>query len=87
MKQTEKQKEFLRIIESAEIVYLSTVDAEGYPSTRAMLNLRNKNHFSHLDPLYKAEKNPFTVYLTTNSTSQKNREIRQMRKLLYIFMN
>jgi len=85
MKQTEKQKEFLGIIESAEVVYLSTIDAEGYPSTRAMLNLRNKNHFSHLDPLYKAEENPFTVYLTTNATSQKNREITANEKASLYF--
>lgn len=65
----------LSLIESLETVYLSTLDTEGFPSTRAMLNLKNKGQYSHLAALHKKEKNPFTIYLTTNTSSVKMKEI------------
>jgi len=74
MKLTEKQETLLEVIESASIVYLSTMDAEGFPSTRAMLNLRNKEQFPHLMAMYEKEENPLTVYLTTNTSSAKIKE-------------
>jgi general stress protein 26 len=74
-----KQKECLEVMENASFVELTTIDNNGFPSTRAMLNLRNKLQYPHLVELYKAESNPLTVYLTTNTSSAKIREIAKNR--------
>lgn len=65
----------LALIESEKTVFLSTIDAEGYPSTRAMLNLKNPSLYPHLKELYDKEENPFTIYLSTNTSSLKMTEI------------
>jgi general stress protein 26 len=80
MTRTKKQKECLEMMENASIVELTTIDKNGFPSTRAMLNLRNKQQYPHLVALYEAENNPLTVYLTTNTSSEKFGEIRQNGK-------
>lgn len=72
---TPKQTECLRMMERASLVDLTTVGRDGYPSTRAMLNLRNPQQYPHLVPLYAGEANPLTVFMTTNTSSEKFREI------------
>ncbi len=74
---TAKQKECLEVMEQASFVELTTIDSAGFPSTRAMLNLRNKQQYPHLISLYEKEENPLTVYLTTNTGSEKIKEIEQ----------
>jgi general stress protein 26 len=80
MNLTEKQKECLKMMESLSFVDLTTIDRNGFPSTRAMLNLRNRQEYPHLAALYEAEENPLTVYLTTNTSSEKFGEIQQNGK-------
>jgi general stress protein 26 len=75
MNLTAAQKKCLEVMENASTVELTTIDGNGFPSTRAMLNLRNKNKYPHLTELYNAENNPLTVYLTTNTSSDKIKEI------------
>jgi len=82
---TAKQTECLKIMESLSIVNVSTIDKNGFPSTRAMLNLRNKQQYPHLTALYESEANPLTVYLTTNTSSEKVGEIRQSGKACLYF--
>ena len=77
---TEKQAECLKAMENLSLVNLTTIDLNGFPSTRAMLNLRNKQEYPHLAALYESEQNPLTVYLTTNTSSEKFTEIRQNTK-------
>jgi len=87
MELAEKLKEIIGVIESAEVVYLSTIDENGYPSTRAMLNLRNKKQYPHLIPMYGKESNEFTIYLTTNTSSAKIKEIKNNSKAAVYFCN
>ncbi|MDR1984412.1 MAG: pyridoxamine 5'-phosphate oxidase family protein [Prevotellaceae bacterium] len=75
-----KKAECLKVMESSSFVSLTTIDKNGFPSTRAMLNLRNKEQYPHLVRLYETENNPLTVYLTTNTSSEKFGEIRQNGK-------
>ena len=77
---TAKQKECLEMMEKSSFVDLTTIDSNGFPSTRAMLNLRNKEQYPHLLILYSEEKNPLTVYLTTNTSSEKIKEIAENGK-------
>lgn len=81
----EYESALLGLIESLPFVYLSTIDADGFPSTRAMLNLRNKELYPHLPKLYNKEKNPFTVYLTTNTSSVKMKEVQRNDKVCLYF--
>ncbi|MDR1679347.1 MAG: pyridoxamine 5'-phosphate oxidase family protein [Prevotellaceae bacterium] len=74
MKNTSEYQQF---IESLPIAYLTTIDAAGMLSTRALLNLRCKAQFPHMLPLHQEEGNPLTVFLTTNTSSDKMQEIAQ----------
>ena len=82
---TVKQKECLEIMERSSFVNLTTIDSKGFPSTRAMLNLRNKEQYPHLPTMYSEEKNPLTVYMTTNTNSEKIREIAENGKACLYF--
>ncbi|MDR0413653.1 MAG: hypothetical protein LBH61_07635, partial [Dysgonamonadaceae bacterium] len=66
-----KQAECLKVMQAASVVYLTNIDKEGFPSTRAMLNLKNPNEYPGLVAIHEAEENPLTVFLTTNTSSQK----------------
>ncbi len=69
------QTEALGLMEHASVVDLTTIGLDGYPATRAMLNLRNPREYPHLAPLYAEEENPLVVYMTTNTSSEKFRQI------------
>ncbi|MDR2556952.1 MAG: pyridoxamine 5'-phosphate oxidase family protein [Bacteroidales bacterium] len=77
---TVKQTECLQFIKAASVVYLTTVDGNGFPSTRAMLNLKNPKEYPGLAEIHEAEENPFTVFMTTNTSSSKFAEIKQNGK-------
>jgi general stress protein 26 len=77
---TAKQMECLQIIKKASVVYLTNVDKNGFPSTRAMLNLKNPSEYPGLVAIHEAEENPLTVFLTTNTSSSKFSEIQQNGK-------
>jgi len=84
MNLTERQAECLRAMETLPFVDLTTIDRNGFPSTRAMLNLRNKQRYPHMVALHEMAVDPLTVYLTTNASSEKFSEIQQdSRACLY----
>ena len=85
MNLTIKQQECLKMMERSSFVDLTTIDSNGFPSTRAMLNLRNKEQYPHLVAIYSEEKNPLTVYMTTNTSSEKIREIAENGKACLYF--
>ncbi|MDD2853771.1 MAG: pyridoxamine 5'-phosphate oxidase family protein [Desulfuromonadaceae bacterium] len=60
----------------AETAIVTTIDGEGLPQTRAMLNLRNTKSFPSLTPLFSAHQSDFLVYFTTNTSSSKVAQIR-----------
>jgi general stress protein 26 len=84
---TEKQAECLKVMESLSVADLTTIDKNGFPSTRAMLNLRNKQEYPSLTALYELEKNPLIVYLITNTSSEKIGEIQQNGNACLYFCN
>ncbi|NHJ14127.1 MAG: hypothetical protein EAX95_10655 [Candidatus Thorarchaeota archaeon] len=61
----------LRVMDDAWPAYLTTIDERGYPQTRAMFNLRNKQHFPKLEPLFLKLENRFTAIFSTNTSSTK----------------
>ena len=57
------------------MAYVATVDPDGYPHTRAMFNLRNPSWFPRQVPLFAEHADDFLIYLTTNTSSWKNRQL------------
>lgn len=73
----EQARQFaLGLMEVSEAAFLSTVDGDGSPHTRAMLNLRNKKQYPGLAALFAAHADDLLVYFTTNTSSTKVNQIR-----------
>lgn len=67
--------------ETAEAAYVTTIDPDGYPQTRAMFNLRRKEQFPGLAALFKGHQNDFLVYFTTNTSSPKMAHVKKNPKV------
>ena len=77
----EAKKISLELIESSKAVYLTTIDSEGYPITRAMFNLRNKEQFPEFSEFFAKQDNEFEIYITTNTSSSKIDHIKKNPKV------
>ena len=75
MDSSELKKACLALIEKPEIAYLSSINSDGYPETRAVYNFRCKKKFPHLIDLFQKHEDDFVVYLTTDTSSQKMKQI------------
>jgi len=76
MTETERGSHWLDLMESAEVVYLSTIDEAGFPDTRAMFNLRRKSQFPSLAHLFVGHEEDLLIYLGANTSSRKIGHIR-----------
>jgi general stress protein 26 len=65
------KEECLELIEQSKAAYLTTIDPEGNPITRAMFNLRNKSQFPEFSEFFENQKNQFIIYILTNTSSSK----------------
>ena len=72
MKDKVLSKTFKEIIKTRAFVNLATVNKSGCPEVRAMLNLRNPEMFPKLQKLFTDD---FTFYFTTNTSSEKAKQI------------
>jgi general stress protein 26 len=68
-------KEGLEFIEKADAAYLSTFDSDGFPSTRAMFNLKNSKQFPKLVDLMCKYESDLTLFFTTNTSSIKIKQV------------
>ncbi len=68
----------LDFMTKSETTYLTSIDDKGFPTTRAMLNHRNKNQFPKLVDFFK-DKN-LDVYFTTNTFSVKVNQLQNNNK-------
>ena len=66
----------VKLLEVAEVVYLTTIAADGYPRTRALLNLRNRTQFPDQAHLFDEHDRDLMLLFSTNTSSAKLREIR-----------
>jgi general stress protein 26 len=67
-------KKGIELIKKADAAYLTTVDSIGFPSTRAMLNLKNGKQFPKLVD-FMANYDDLTLFFTTNTSSTKIKQI------------
>jgi general stress protein 26 len=71
------------VMDSQEMCFMATVNAAGYPETRAMLNLHNKALFPSLQKYFEDN----VVYLASNSNSAKIAHIRKDNKISLYYVN
>ncbi len=65
----------LNLLDVGWPAYVTTIDKEGFPQTRAMFNLRNKERFPKLVPFFEQQENDFIMIFTTNTSSPKMEDI------------
>lgn len=68
------------LMSEAKAAVLTTIDKQGWPSTRAMLNLRNVETYPNLVPVFDSHRNDLLVYFTTNTSSGKVSQIESNEK-------
>ena len=73
MDSNEAQRLSLDLMATAEAAYVTTIDPDGFPQTRAMFNLRRKEQFPGLAALFKDHQDDFLVYFTTNTLLSQDR--------------
>jgi pyridoxamine 5'-phosphate oxidase len=69
----------LDLVNTGWPAYVTTVDSEGFPQTRAMFNLRNKERFPKLESFFQYLQDDFTQIFTTNTSSTKIKDIKNNR--------
>ena len=67
----EVKKAALKLISESKAAYLTTIDSDGFPITRAMFNLRNREQFPEFSEFFQNQDNIFTIYISTNTASTK----------------
>jgi len=85
MELEEAKKLGLELIETAKAVYLSTVDSKGYPITRAMVNVRNKEQYPEFTDFFDKQENKFVIFFSTNTSSTKIDHIKKNPKVSVYF--
>ena len=77
----------LDMMTAARACYLTTMDADGFPQTTAMLNLRCAHDYPSLVPLYEEANNAFLLYLSTGMESGKMARMQANPKVSVYFCN
>ena len=77
MNRTTAVKLILNLMSESKACCLTTIDTDGFPETRAMLNLRNREMYPLLVPFFEKHHSDFLVYFTTNTSSGKMSQIRK----------
>lgn len=68
----------------AEFAFLSTVNKDSFPETRAMMNLRNEKKFPNLRKYFS---DGFVCYFSSNTASQKLNHILDSDKASVYYVN
>ena len=71
----------IELMEIADAAYVTNIDEHGFPQTRAMFNLRRKEQFPALAPLFKDHHEDFLAYFTTNTSSSKIAQLKNAPKV------
>jgi len=80
MDEQEARRQSLELMSIAEAAFLTTVDREGFPQTRAMVNLRQSDQYPGLTGLFDGHRDDFLVYLGSNRSSNKVQQVRENPK-------
>jgi general stress protein 26 len=70
----------IKMMNEAWPVILTTIDSDGFPQTRAMFNLRNKEKFPKLTAFFSEQNDDFFTIFSTNTSSTKIENVRSNPK-------
>ncbi|MFX1417547.1 MAG: pyridoxamine 5'-phosphate oxidase family protein [Promethearchaeota archaeon] len=87
MELDEAKKLSKRLIENSLVAYLSTIDHNGFPITRALLNTRCKERYPEFSKFFKKLRDKFVMYFSTNTSSSKIDHIKENSKVSVYFCN
>ena len=87
MEEKEVRQKALKLMETAEGAYLSTIDGDGFPHTRMMGNLRNEQQCKVAKEFFAGHDEDFLIYMLTGSSSPKMKQIRANPKVSVYFCN
>lgn len=87
MNEQETKQIGLDLIESATAAYLTSIDEKGFPQTRSMFNLRNKQQFPKLVEIFSDHTDDFMIYFTTNTSSTKITQMKSNPSVCAFFCN
>jgi general stress protein 26 len=76
MDEKELKQACSNLMDTADAVYLSTFGDDGFPHTRMMSNLRNREENPACAELLEPDKKDFVVYFATGTSSVKMQQIR-----------
>ena len=85
MEEKELKQACLDLMGKVDVVYLSTVDGNGFPHTRLMANLRDKKQHPNLTGMFEQHKEDFLIYMATSSSSVKMQQIRANSRVSVLF--
>ncbi len=71
----------LKLMETADAIYLSTIGSDGFPHTRLMSNLRNKKENPGAAKVLSQHEEGFQVHFVTSKSSTKMQQIRANSKV------
>ena len=87
MEEKEAKRASLELMKVVQDAHLSTVDGDGFPQTRVMGNLRNKQQCRIAEELFAGHDEDFLIYMLTGHSSDKMRQIRANSKVSVYFCN
>lgn len=85
MNDKEAKKKSLELMETSKAAYLTTIGNEGFPITRAMFNLRNKEQFPEFTEFFAKQENQYAIFISTNTSSSKVSHIKINPKIVVYF--
>jgi len=87
MDEKEIKQKCLVLMDTADAVYLSTLGDDGFPYTRMMSNLRNKQENPDCAKVLEPYKQSFVVHFVTSNSSTKMQQIRANPRISAYFCN
>jgi len=63
MELEEAKKMGLELMETSKAAYLTTIDQEGFPITRAIFNLKNKEQFPEFSKFFQKQSDEFLIFI------------------------
>jgi len=87
MEEKELKQECLKLLQTADAAYLSTISEDGFPHTRIMGNLWNEQQCKVAKELFAGHEEDFMVYMLTGNSSDKMKQIRANPKASVYYGN
>lgn len=85
MELSEVKKLSIELIENSLVAYLSTIDSDGFPITRALLNTRYRERYPEFSKFYEMMEDKYVLYFSTNTSSSKIDHIKENPKVSVYF--